>query len=617
MEDKKIEGKLSVTDKIGIGPEDPIAQLHISSSADAPSQAFLQSGQVLLTLSVDASGAKLGTDYAFPLSLLTNGSSRMAIDAAGNVGIGTTSTLTEKLTVNGNIKSISFLGNGATLDGIVKKAGDTMTGSLTVQNNLTVTGNVGIGTNQPQGKLDVQGDIRAGNSDIYLTKTDHDYTGIGNTAGFAAIENAVNYDALMILGRAGTSKGRSVKLWDYLQVNGDLEVTGNITVGNGIVTGNVGIGTNEPQGKLDVRGDIRAGNSDIYFTKTDHNHTGISNTAGFAAIENAVNYDALMILGRAGTSQGRSVKLWDYLQVNGGLEVTGNITVGNGLKINGDFELPNTVGQFARFTNKKFYNESHFKNNNVKLSLGSYDDTQIPNREYELAIGHTQRLFVAPATKFYAVFAKQFSINNSGDLYCAGSKAGFVADYFVNRVGDTLEQGDVVVISEYQVSHYSGTQNNIPILEVDLTDRACDTRVCGIVAKFVTEQDLPFVEVAPDSETPPPELIEQLMSEATENSESYTHPLKSFASEFKEDADPNKVQDQQMGLMVTLGAFSHCKVDADIAPIAVGDLLTTSPTRGHAQKVLEPEKAVGSIVGKALASLEKGKGKIPVLVMLQ
>jgi hypothetical protein len=512
---------LSVTDKVGIGTENPIAQLHISSSTAAPSQAFLESSGALLTLSIDtASGAKLGTDNAFPLSLLTDGFSRMAIDAVGNVGIGTTSTLTEKLTVNGNIKSISFLGNGATLDGIVKKAGDTMTGSLTVQNNLTVTGNVGIGTNQPQGKLDVQGDIRAGNSDIYFTKTDHNHTGIGDTAGFAAIENAVNYDALMILGRAGTSKGRSVKLWDYLQVNGDLEVTGNITVGNG-------------------------------------------------------------------------------------------------LKINGDFELPNTVGQFARFTNKKFDNESHFKNNNVKLSLGSYDDTQIPNREYELAIGHTQRLFVAPANKYYAVFAKQFSINKSGDLYCAGSKAGFVADYFVNRVGDTLEQGDVVVISEYQVSHYSGTQNNIPILEVDLTDRACDTRVCGIVAKFVTEQDLPFVEVAPDSETPPPELIEQLMSEATENSEPYTHPLKPFASEFKEDADQNKVQDQQMGLMVTLGAFSHCKVDADIAPIAVGDLLTTSPTRGHAQKVLEPEKAVGSIVGKALASLEKGKGKIPVLVMLQ
>jgi hypothetical protein len=72
-----------------------------------------------------------------------------------------------------------------------------------------------------------------------------------------------------------------------------------------------------------------------------------------------------------------------------------------------------------------------------------------------------------------------------------------------------------------------------------------------------------------------------------------------------------------MGMMVTLGAFAHCKVDADIAPIAVGDLLTTSPTKGHAQKVLDPARALGTIVGKALAPLETGKGKIPILVMLQ
>ena len=69
--------------------------------------------------------------------------------------------------------------------------------------------------------------------------------------------------------------------------------------------------------------------------------------------------------------------------------------------------------------------------------------------------------------------------------------------------------------------------------------------------------------------------------------------------------------------MVTLGAFSHCNVDADIAPIEVGDLLTTSATRGHAQKVLEPERAIGAIVAKSLVAVPKGKAKIPVMVLLQ
>jgi hypothetical protein len=35
----------------------------------------------------------------------------------------------------------------------------------------------------------------------------------------------------MILGRAGTSKGRYVRLWDYLQINGSMDITGNLGVG--------------------------------------------------------------------------------------------------------------------------------------------------------------------------------------------------------------------------------------------------------------------------------------------------------------------------------------------------------------------------------------------------
>jgi hypothetical protein len=77
------------------------------------------------------------------------------------------------------------------------------------------------------------------------------------------------------------------------------------------------------------------------------------------------------------------------------------------------------------------------------------------------------------------------------------------------------------------------------------------------------------------------------------------------------------VGDRQLGKMATLGAYAHCKVDADIAPIEAGDLLTTSPTRGHAQKVVDRSQALGAIIGKALAPLRRGQGKIPVFVMLQ
>jgi hypothetical protein len=60
-----------------------------------------------------------------------------------------------------------------------------------------------------------------------------------------------------------------------------------------------------------------------------------------------------------------------------------------------------------------------------------------------------------------------------------------------------------------------------------------------------------------------------------------------------------------------------CKVDAQYAAIEVGDLLTSSPTPGHAMKAVDPQKAFGAAIGKALRPLEKGMGLIPILIALQ
>ena len=61
----------------------------------------------------------------------------------------------------------------------------------------------------------------------------------------------------------------------------------------------------------------------------------------------------------------------------------------------------------------------------------------------------------------------------------------------------------------------------------------------------------------------------------------------------------------------------YCKVDAEYEPIQVGDLLTTSPTPGHAMKASNPLMAFGAVIGKALRPLRFGQGLVPVLVALQ
>jgi hypothetical protein len=65
---------------------------------------------------------------------------------------------------------------------------------------------------------------------------------------------------------------------------------------------------------------------------------------------------------------------------------------------------------------------------------------------------------------------------------------------------------------------------------------------------------------------------------------------------------------------VALCGRVKCKVDADFAPIAAGDLLTTSSTPGHAQRADDPSVCPGAIIGKALTSLASGKGEVLVLV---
>jgi hypothetical protein len=60
-----------------------------------------------------------------------------------------------------------------------------------------------------------------------------------------------------------------------------------------------------------------------------------------------------------------------------------------------------------------------------------------------------------------------------------------------------------------------------------------------------------------------------------------------------------------------------CQADASSGPIALGDMLTTSSTPGHAMRAADPIRAFGAVLGKALGGLHSGRGLIPVLVALQ
>ncbi|MBD2385021.1 LamG domain-containing protein [Cylindrospermum sp. FACHB-282] len=261
---------------VGIGTNSPGAKLQIiHANQDA-------NGNTLILGPTNQSNLRLGYHQNYSW-IQSHGSKPLAINPVGNnVGIGIADPGSYKLNVeggntrlggslhfssnqeiffadNGQIRSfdnnhrILFRRNENKME--LREYGDLIfspgatSGQETVKMVILSNGNVGIGIADPGsyklnveggdtrlgGALTVGGEIRAGNSDLYFTKADHNHTGIGNTKGYAAIENAANYDALMILGRAGTDKGRKVKLWDYLQVNGSMDITGTLAIGQTVI----------------------------------------------------------------------------------------------------------------------------------------------------------------------------------------------------------------------------------------------------------------------------------------------------------------------------------------------------------------------------------------------
>ncbi|MBZ5544441.1 MAG: hypothetical protein LAO07_12295, partial [Acidobacteriia bacterium] len=71
------------------------------------------------------------------------------------------------------------------------------------------------------------------------------------------------------------------------------------------------------------------------------------------------------------------------------------------------------------------------------------------------------------------------------------------------------------------------------------------------------------------------------------------------------------------GIPLAVVGIVPCKVSAENGPIARGDLLVTSSTRGHAMKGTDRGRMLGAVVGKALEPLASGTGIIQVLVTLQ
>jgi hypothetical protein len=479
-------------------------------------------------------------------------------------------TLTSGLVVG----SLSVLGDINLNGGL--KAGADLSGQ-----NLSLTGNLGVGTSAPQDKLHVSGgNMRLDNNHAFF---------IEDTAGAARRTLSVDQSNTLHLG--GSAKAPGFDRIDFDLTSGLATMT--------LSGGRVGIGVTSPDAPLR----IKQINSAIGLKVTANRIEGDNYKQPIAEFRHDNETQGVGI-GYASVYATGSIpnqNLFIFARGNGALllntEGGGNVGIGTNPTRALDVRSANGIKLGCEGSGGGMLIIGNNPNDN-KVWVEAFNSTGNGHAAEFLLTG----MFGQPVPQLTLIAGTTVV---SGVLKVLGGKVGYVVDQFINKLEETLEEGDVVVISQNQSTLRYGQHENIPIPEVDLAQSVHQTSVCGVVCEVHGEL------------RQQPEGVEDTRPKTGRKSKKTVIAPQAFTPEEMEKLERKQVQPGQIGLMVTQGAFSHCKVDADLAPITIGDLLTTSATKGHAQKVPDPAKAVGSIIGKALGSLSKGKGKIPVMVMPQ
>jgi hypothetical protein len=261
---------------VGIGTSNPNYPLHVFNTT-ATLATFTRdlATDVSFTIGADNNGVVLGTLGVHAIQFYTNSTEKMRIISDGNIGIGTSTPSTKLAVEGGSVSAVNSTGTdvrysfdirtlvggaigfnnaaatnvygavtGSAYYGVAQSYPIVFTTGGTERLRIAAGGNVGIGTQTPAAKLEVNGTLVA-SSTIKATDTLYIQKNVGGYLSYITAE------------QTSASTGNSFKFWN----------SGGSTLMTMVYDGNIGIGTTAPAYKLEVNGSFAASTKSF---KIDH-----------------------------------------------------------------------------------------------------------------------------------------------------------------------------------------------------------------------------------------------------------------------------------------------------------------------------------------------------------
>jgi hypothetical protein len=333
------------------------------------------------------------------------------------------------------------------------------------------------------------------------------------------------------------------------------------------VTGNVGIGTSTPGSKLDVNGNVQLSGGLSVSSPGTGKYLWIS-TGGYADFSTN-GYDVIEFSPNSGLLSQPS---WEHFKIHRqgdkvGLAMTGNLRAATGLYAGPPEKcIAVTMGAYTDFYTTGT-DVIEFSPNYLQLSQPTYEHFKIHRQGDKVGLYMTGSEYVmgnvgigttSPSAKLTVRGNILLQSESTGaNVLELGEGLDYAEGFDVTKT-EEIGPGTVLVIDPDNAG------------KLTMSTVAYDTKVAGIVA----------------------------------GAKSLSSGVRLGTGQF----DQN----------VALAGRVHCNVDATETAVRPGDLLTTSATPGYAMKASDPSRAYGTILGKAMESLEQGKkGQILVLVTLQ